>query len=171
MKKQRIMKWVAVCLGLLAVWAGIWGYRSGYDDGWSDGYRGGYNQAIIARQGVICTTIPHIQVNEISIYRDITDNVTIKYLDDGSGNPGLVVKWDGGVMVGDNATYWTRKTYQAATSTLSEIRGGDNTPPINNFNDRKRISDKVTTPITMIQRFEPWLREITGHNYNVSWER
>ena len=131
MRERVIMKWVAVCLGLLAVVAGFLGYRSGFDDGWSDGYSGGYNQAIIARQGVIYTTIPHIQVNEISIHRDITDNITIKYLDDGSGNPGLVVKWDGGVVVGDNATY----------------------------------------PIAMIQRFEPWLREITGHYYNVSWER
>lgn len=40
-------------------------------------------------------------------------------------------------------TDWTRKTYQAATRTLSEIREGDNTSLINNSNDRKRISDKV----------------------------
>ena len=130
MKERGIMKWVAVCLGLLAVAVGFLGYRSGFDDGWSDGYRGGYNQAIIARQGVIYTTIPRIDVNEILINRDITDNITIKYLDDGSGNPGLVVKWDGGAVIGDNATY----------------------------------------PITMIQRLEPWLREVTGHYYNVSWE-
>ena len=131
MRERVIMKGVAVCLCLLAVVAGFLGYRSGFDDGWSDGYSGGYNQAIIARQGVIYTTIPHIQANEISIHTDIADNITIKYLDDGSGNPGLVVKWDGGAVLGDNATY----------------------------------------PITMIQRLEPWLREVTGHYYNVSWER
>lgn len=124
-------KWVAVCLGVLAIVVGVFGYRSSFEDGWSDGYRRGYNQAIIARQGVIYTDIPHIQV-EILSHRDISDNITLKYLDDGSGNPGLVVKWDGGVAVaGDNATF----------------------------------------PITMIQRFEPWLREATGHYYNVSWEK
>ena len=42
-------------------------------------------------------------------------------------------------------TEWARKTYRAATSTLSEIREGDNTPFNNISNDRKRISDKVTT--------------------------
>ena len=41
-------------------------------------------------------------------------------------------------------TDWTRQTYKVATSTLSEIRKGDNTLSNNISNDRNRISDKVT---------------------------
>lgn len=60
---------------------------------------------------------------------------------------GIIKRESQGVGNADlwSLTDWTRKTYQAATSTLSEIREGDNTSLINNLNDRKRISDKVTT--------------------------
>jgi DNA-binding MarR family transcriptional regulator len=40
-------------------------------------------------------------------------------------------------------TDWTRKTYQAATRTLPEIREGYNTSLINNSNNRIRICGKV----------------------------
>lgn len=130
MREHGMMRWVAVALGLAAILIGFLCYRFGFDDGWAEGWEGGYNSAIIARQGVIYAIHSPIQMNGLLINRDATDNITIKYLDDGSGNPGLVVKWDGGAVVGDNTTY----------------------------------------PITMIQRFEPWLRQVTGHPYNVSWE-
>ncbi len=64
---------------------------------------------------------------------DLTCYGIIKRESKGAGNADL---W--------SLTDWTRKTYEAATRPLPEIREEDNTPSNKITNDRKRISDKVT---------------------------
>ena len=82
----------------------------------------------------LATRLGYPTVTTRRALEDLTCYGIIKRESKGAGNADL---W--------SLTDWTRKTYWSATTTLSEIREGENTTSLNKIqNNTKRISDKVT---------------------------
>jgi len=82
----------------------------------------------------LATRLGYPTVTTRRALEDLTCYSIIKRESKGAGNADLWILTD-----------WARKTYEAATRPLSEIREEDNTLSNQNSNGRKRISDKVTS--------------------------